>query len=91
MNRMPYLYIHALRCIREIAACGCSHINAATRIEAHICDKCTCDTDTFLDMKSRVIKARTEKQATKKQKIAETEVDAEVAFGAEVEERKPVV
>ena len=56
----------------------------ATRIEAHICEKCTGETDTFLDMKQKLMEACTLKQAAKKQKTIEAEVEAEADFGADI-------
>ena len=56
--------------------CDKSFCGGATRIESHICNDCTCDTEAFLDMKQKVLEAYEEKQTKKKQKLATEEVNA---------------
>ena len=48
--------------------CGKQFCGGSTRIEMHILEQCTCETDTFLEMKQNLIAKREQKDEKKKQK-----------------------
>ena len=65
--------------------CGHAFSGGATRIREHLIDKCTCDTEAFCELKTKLIEKQDKGEAAKRQKTAEKTVDA-----ADEEEKKPV-
>ena len=61
----------------QVKCNNCVHAfcSVATRIEAHIIDKCPCETDVFLAMKEKLLKKREEKDDAKKQKMTVDEMN----------------
>ena len=64
--------------------CSAQFCGGATRITAHITGKsgrnsCTCESQTFLELKEKLLEKEAEKNVVAGQKQAETEVDAAAA------------
>ena len=55
--------------------CGKKFCGGATHIRDHICERCTCDTPAFMELKQRCIEKKEETASNKKQKTAEKEVE----------------
>ena len=56
--------------------CGDSFAGGATRIRAHLIDKCACDSEAFCKIKEKLLAKQDGKDDAKRQKKAEAETDA---------------
>ena len=65
----------SLQCLN----CGVKFCGGASHITAHIVDKCSCESDAFMELKKSSIEKKEEQVEKKKQKVAAVEVDAAAA------------
>lgn len=64
----------------------CEHVfvGGATRIRDHICEKCTCGTNAFMELKEKMLKERADASSKKAKVAAEKDVDDAADAAADV-------
>ena len=64
----------------QVQCTFCQHVfvGGATRIRDHICDKCTCGTNAFMQVKEKLLTERADSAAKKAKKTVERDVDEAV-------------